>query len=88
MGRDPYTEADRPDTNMPTPMAESPPTLQSPLHRVLRAAKDAIEAEGGSWTSSLVREEDPPSAAAHCLLGGKRYFVIFHPTDLPDRAGR
>lgn len=39
----------------------------------------------GAITSKRIRlDEDPPSAAWHILLDGKRYILILQPSDMPD----
>jgi len=58
----------------------------SPVGMLMAAILDTVEELGGIWTSGVVRGEDPPSAAAHITLDGKRYILILQPTDMVDRA--
>lgn len=59
--------------------------LNDTLRSVVRDTALSIEGHDGHWTSQIFRgDESPPSAAIHATIAGKRYLVIFQPTDMPD----
>jgi hypothetical protein len=64
-------------------------SVAHPLGQLVEALKADVEGLGGRWTSSRLRaQENPPSAAVHFVLGGKRYVGVLQPLDLDDRAGQ
>jgi hypothetical protein len=60
---------------------------QTPFHQLMHNFMSSIEDAGGQWTSAIARaDETPPSGAIHFLIEGKRYIMVLHPLDMPDRA--
>lgn len=60
---------------------------EGPMKVLVQRTAEGIEEAGGRWTSLVVRnDEDPPSAAIHFTLGGKRYVTVIQPLDMPDRS--
>lgn len=60
---------------------------EGPMKVLAQRTAESIEEAGGRWTSMVVRnDEDPPSAAIHFNMGGKRYVTVIQPLDMPDRS--